>query len=55
MGFEVVEFSVLKILKVPIQELTGLADHYYLAETTNLYNSVGWSPSGIELRGVVKI
>jgi Lecithin retinol acyltransferase len=55
MGFEVVESSVLKVCKVPIQELVGFADHYYLAENANLHNSVGWSPSGLELRGLVRI
>lgn len=55
MGFEVVESSVLKVCKVPIQELVGFADHYYLAENVNLHNSVGWGPSGLELRGLVKI
>jgi len=55
MGFEVVESSVLKVCKVPIQGLVSFADHYYLAENANLYNSVGWSPSGLELRGLVGI
>jgi hypothetical protein len=55
MGFEVVESSVLKVCKVPIQELVGFADHYYLAESANLHNSVGWGPSGLELRRLVRI
>ena len=55
MRFEVVELSVLKLFKVPIQELAGFADHYYLAETANLYNSVGWGSRGLELQGVVRI
>lgn len=55
MGFEVVEASVLKVRKVLIQELAGFADHYYLAENANLCSSVGWGPSGLELRGSVKI
>ena len=55
MRFEVVESSVLKLFKVPIQELAGFADHYYLAETANLYNSVGWGSRGLELQGVVRI
>ncbi|PZV07296.1 MAG: hypothetical protein DCF22_22260 [Leptolyngbya sp.] len=55
MGFEVIESSVLKVCKVPIQELAGFADHYYLAENANLYNSVGWGSSGLELRGLVRI
>jgi hypothetical protein len=41
MRFEVVESSVLKVCKVPIQELASYANHYYLAENTNLHNSVG--------------
>ena len=55
MGFEFVESSVLKVFKLPIQELAGLADHYYLAETSSLHNSLGWGMNGLELRGVVKI
>ena len=55
MRFEVVRSSVLKLFKVPIQELAGFADHYYLAETANLYNSVGWGSRGLELQGVVRI
>lgn len=55
MGFEVVESSVLKVCKIPIQELAGFADHYYLAENSNFYNSVGWGASGLELRGLVRI
>ena len=55
MRFEVVGCSVLKLFKVPIQELAGFADHYYLAETANLYNSVGWGSRGLELQGVVRI
>jgi len=55
MGFEVVECSILKVFKVPVQELVGLADHYYLGETSSLHNSVGWGPNGLELRGKVKV
>jgi hypothetical protein len=55
MRFEVVDSSVLKVCKVPIQELAGLAEHYYLAENANLHNSVSWGPSGLELRGLVRI
>ncbi len=55
MGFKVVESSVLKVFKMPIQELAGLADHYYLAETSSLHNSLGWGTNGLELRGAVKI
>jgi hypothetical protein len=55
MGFELVESSVLKVFKAPIPELAGLADHYYLAETSNLHHSVGWGSQGLELRGRVKV
>lgn len=55
MGFQVVESSALKVFKMSIQTLAGLADHYYLAETSGLHNSVGWGPNGLELRGAVKI
>jgi hypothetical protein len=55
MNFVVVEFSVLKVHKMPIQELIGFADHYYLSETPGLDYSVGWGSSGIELYGVVKV
>jgi hypothetical protein len=55
MGFEIVEFSVLKLSKEPIQSMGGLADHYYLVETLNANNSLGWGPHGLELRGLVKI
>ncbi len=40
---------------MPIQILGGVADHYYLAETSDFRNSVGWGPQGLELRGVVRI
>ncbi|MFM2430527.1 MAG: hypothetical protein RLZZ511_1740 [Cyanobacteriota bacterium] len=55
MGFEVVESSVLKVCKIPIQQIFGLADHYFLAEKANLHSSLGWGPSGLELRGLVRI
>jgi len=57
MGFEIVETNVLKVYKVPIQELVGLADHYYLAEKPypNLDHSLGWGTNGLELRGIVRI
>jgi hypothetical protein len=55
MGFEVVESSVLKIYKIPIQQLAGFAEHYYLAEKANLHNSVGWGSNGLELKGIVRI
>ncbi|MFM7384121.1 MAG: hypothetical protein ACKO1W_13885 [Microcystaceae cyanobacterium] len=54
-GFEIVEDNSLKIFKMPIQTLGGLADHYYLSETEGLNHSIGWGPQGIELRGWVKI
>jgi hypothetical protein len=55
MNFVVVEFGVLNVHKMPIQELIGFADHYYLSETPGLDYSVGWGSSGIELYGVVKV
>lgn len=55
MKFEVVESSVLKVFKVPIQELAGLAEHYYLSETSSFYHSVGWGQNGLELRGKVRV
>lgn len=55
MGFESVESSVLKVFKVPFQQLAGFADHYYLAETSDFYNSVGWGPTGLELQGKVRV
>jgi len=51
MGLEIVEFSVLKVFKVLIVELTGLADHYYLWETSSFYNSIGWDSTRLELFG----
>jgi hypothetical protein len=55
MGFKLVETSVLKVCKIPIQSLAGLADHYFLSETGSLGNSLGWGPKGLELQGNVKI
>jgi hypothetical protein len=55
MDLHIVESSVLKICKRPIQTLGGLADHYYLCETTGLTNSLGWGPNGLELQGTVRI
>lgn len=55
MKFELVELSVLKVFKVPLQELGGFADHYYLSESASLHNSIGWGPNGLELRGKVRI
>jgi hypothetical protein len=55
MMFVVVESSVLKICKIPIKELVGFADHYYLSETPGLDHSVGWGSNGLELHGVVSV
>ena len=55
MEFELVQSSILKIFKVPLKELGGFADHYYLSETVNLHDSIGWGPDGLELRGKVRI
>lgn len=55
MGLQIVEAEVLRICKIPIQSLGGLADHYFLSETGNMNHSLGWGPQGLELRGNVKI
>lgn len=55
MGFELVESSMLRVFKVPLQQLAGFADHYYLAETSSPYNSAGWGPTGLELQGKVRV
>lgn len=55
MSFQVVESSVLKVCKMRIKLLAGLADHYYLAEAADFRNSVGWGPNGLELQGLVRI
>jgi hypothetical protein len=55
MNFVVVESSVLKIRKIPIKELVGFADHYYLSETPGLDYSVGWGSNGLEFHGVVSV
>jgi Lecithin retinol acyltransferase len=55
MSFELVESSVLRIHKIGINELAGLADHYFLSEFNNIDNSVGWMPNGLDLRGKVRI
>lgn len=46
---------MLKIRKIPIKELVGFADHYYLSETPGLDHSVGWGSNGLELHGVVSV
>jgi hypothetical protein len=55
MSFELVESSVLKICKICIHELVGLADHYFLSEFNNIDTSVGWGATGLELRGKVRV
>ena len=55
MRFVVIESSVLRICKTPIQELAGFVDHYYLSETLGIDDSVGWGANGIELHGVVNV
>ncbi len=55
MSFELIESSVLRVCKICIHELAGLADHYFLSEFDSFDNSVGWGPSGLELRGKVRI
>ncbi len=55
MKFEIVETSVLKVCKFQIRKLAGFADHYYLSENEDFRNSLGWGPSGLEVKGLVKI
>lgn len=55
MGFQLSDSSHLKLLKLPIRTLAGLADHYYLSESPGFHDSVGWGPQGLELRGTVKV
>lgn len=55
MGLQIIKTEVLRVCKVPIQSLAGLADHYFLSEINNLNHSLGWGPKGLELRGNVKI
>lgn len=55
MSFELVESSVLKISKIRIHELAGLAEHYFLSEFGSFENSVGWGATGLELQGKVRI
>lgn len=55
MKFEIVETSVLKVCKFQIRKLAGFADHYYLSENEDFYSSLGWGPSGLEVKGLVKV
>ena len=55
MGFQLGETNVLRVCKMPIQSLAGLADHYFLSEAGRFDNSLGWGPKGLELKGVVKV
>jgi hypothetical protein len=55
MKFVVVESNVLKICKMPIHELAGFADHYYLSESSGDDDYVGWGTSGLELKGFVNV
>lgn len=55
MGFQRVETNVLRVCKLPIQSLAGLADHYFLSETGSYQNSLGWGPKGLELKGTIKV
>ena len=48
---ELVEKNVLKVFKMPITQLSNLADHYFLSETSGVDDSIGWGSMGIELRG----
>ncbi len=53
--FELVDLSVLKIVKFPMPQMLGLAEHYYLSDSLSLNNSVGWGPKGLELQGKVRV
>ena len=55
MGLEVVDISVLRVCKIKIAVLAGLADHYFLSEHNNLDHSVGWGLAGLEVRGRVRV
>jgi len=55
MSFELVESSVLKVCKICIHELAGLAARYFLSEFGSLENSVGWGSTGLELREKVRV
>ena len=55
MGLEVVDITVLKVCKIRIAVLAGLADHYFLSEQNDLDHSVGWGPAGLEIRGRVRV
>jgi hypothetical protein len=55
MTLELLELSVLRVHKICIHELAGLADHYFLSEFNSLDDSVGWGPNGLELRGKVRV
>ena len=55
MGLELVDISVLRVCKIQIVELAGLADHYFLSESNTLSHSVGWGPNGLEIRGRVRV
>jgi hypothetical protein len=48
MKFVVIESSALRICKIPIYELAGFSDHYYLSENLGIDDSVGWGVNGIE-------
>lgn len=52
---EMVDKEVLKIFKMPISQLANAAEHYFLSETPDLDNSLGWGPNGLELRGKVRV
>ena len=55
MRFEIVQTSVLKIFKVPINELAGLADHYYLSDCVGSNNVLSWDTHGLDLQGTVRL
>ena len=54
-ALELVDKEVLKVFKMPISQLANAAEHYFLSETPNLDNSIGWGPNGLELLGKVRV
>jgi len=50
-----VEKSVLHVCKFSMREAAGMASHYWLSEKRDFNNSLGWGPSGLEVRGTVRV
>lgn len=54
-SFTLVEKSVLRICKFPIKEALLIANHFYLSDRGDFSHSLGWGPSGLEVRGRVQL